>query len=210
MMKRHAAALAEMVGELWPPEMVAKTNPLAEATSLVIVEIGCYKGDTSKVLIDMFPRIELHMIDPWMAWDNKTPFPQWGGNLWRKSQDWWDGVAYEAIDKTEHGNRHVHRMTSLEASREFEDRSVDVVFIDAGHDLDEVLNDIELWTPKIKGAGLLCGHDCGERGNLGWDGKAGVRRRVVNKLAYHVAGPARQGDRLMIYWDARVWGQIIR
>lgn len=39
------------------------------------------------------------------------------------------------------------------------DRSVDMVFIDAGHSYEEVRNDIRKWKPKAKI--LLCGHDYG-------------------------------------------------
>ncbi|MGH9347043.1 MAG: class I SAM-dependent methyltransferase [Vicinamibacterales bacterium] len=39
------------------------------------------------------------------------------------------------------------------------DGKADAVFIDAGHELDEVLADIAAWAPKLKPGGLFAGHD---------------------------------------------------
>lgn len=51
------------------------------------------------------------------------------------------------------------RMTSLDASLQFEDKSLDFVFIDAAHDYASVLLDIDAWMPKVKPGGILAGHD---------------------------------------------------
>ena len=51
------------------------------------------------------------------------------------------------------------RKTSLEASKDFLDHSLDAVYIDAEHDEDSIREDIKAWLPKIKFGGLLCGHD---------------------------------------------------
>lgn len=54
-------------------------------------------------------------------------------------------------------NLNVRRMSSLEAVREFEEKSLDVVFIDGGHRIQEITEDIVAWLPKTKK--ILCGHD---------------------------------------------------
>lgn len=51
------------------------------------------------------------------------------------------------------------RKPSVEASKDFEDRSLDAVYIDAEHDENSVRSDIQAWRPKIKFGGYLCGHD---------------------------------------------------
>jgi hypothetical protein len=48
---------------------------------------------------------------------------------------------------------------SDESSKFFEDNSVDVIFIDAGHSYDSVIQDIKSWLPKIKDGGIMSGHD---------------------------------------------------
>ena len=50
-------------------------------------------------------------------------------------------------------------MTSEEASKHFEDGFFDGVYIDARHEYEYVKHDIELWLPKVKPGGVLCGHD---------------------------------------------------
>ena len=41
----------------------------------------------------------------------------------------------------------------------FEGRSIDFVFVDAGHDEDDVKGDILNWLPKLKHGGWIAGHD---------------------------------------------------
>ena len=41
----------------------------------------------------------------------------------------------------------------------YADKSLDFVFIDAGHEYEEIKNDIINWGPKLKSGGILAGHD---------------------------------------------------
>lgn len=50
-------------------------------------------------------------------------------------------------------------MSSENASSNFEDNSLDLVFIDADHEYESVKKDILLWHPKIKDDGIIAGHD---------------------------------------------------
>lgn len=54
-------------------------------------------------------------------------------------------------------NLNVVRADSAEAHREFDDRSFDMVFIDAEHTYEGVKRDIQNWGPKARY--ILCGHD---------------------------------------------------
>jgi len=51
------------------------------------------------------------------------------------------------------------RKPSLEAANDFEDDSVDFVFIDAAHDYESVKSDISAWITKVKPCGIIAGHD---------------------------------------------------
>lgn len=51
------------------------------------------------------------------------------------------------------------RKSSEEASKDFEDNSLDFIFIDAGHSYEDVKNDLDKWYPKLKENGIIAGHD---------------------------------------------------
>lgn len=51
------------------------------------------------------------------------------------------------------------QLNSEDASKLFEDDSLDFVFLDAEHKLDNVMQDLNLWFPKIKKGGFFGGHD---------------------------------------------------
>lgn len=51
------------------------------------------------------------------------------------------------------------RCSSVEASKQYLDNSLDFVFIDAGHDYKSVMEDLVHWYPKVKKGGIISGHD---------------------------------------------------
>jgi len=51
------------------------------------------------------------------------------------------------------------RTTSIEASKLYEDNSLDFVFIDASHKYVDVKDDIKSWLPKVRKGGILAGDD---------------------------------------------------
>ena len=53
----------------------------------------------------------------------------------------------------------IHNAYSNQCVNEFQNESIDVVYIDGDHSYDGVKNDITLYYPKLKIGGFLCGHD---------------------------------------------------
>lgn len=53
------------------------------------------------------------------------------------------------------------RKSSIEASKQYDDNSLDFVFLDASHEYNDVIEDINAWLPKLKIGGTLAGHDYG-------------------------------------------------
>ncbi len=56
-------------------------------------------------------------------------------------------------------NLSIIRWNTWKVAKSFQDNSVDIVFVDAGHDYDEVTKDIIAWLPKIRKNGIMIGHD---------------------------------------------------
>lgn len=89
--------------------------------------------------------------------------------------------------RREHGLTEMISMveaTSVQASRQFDDETLDFVFIDADHTYESVKADIAAWWPKVKPGGILAGHDfCDEfpgveqAVNEFFDGRDVIRRR---------------------------------
>ena len=123
------------------------------------VELGCYKGkSTSFIGVEIHKQkrdINFFAIDSFEGATNST--------------DANEVKAYEGISEIEEaytynvsliGNK-IKTIVSLshEASQYFEDGSVDVLFVDAGHSREAVMKDIEAWYPKMKPNGIIAGHD---------------------------------------------------
>lgn len=57
----------------------------------------------------------------------------------------------------------VFYMESSEAAKFIDDKSIDIVFIDASHEYHSISKDIKTWYPKVREGGIICGHDCEDR-----------------------------------------------
>lgn len=123
------------------------------------VELGCYKGkSTSFIGVEIHKHkrdINFFAVDSFEGATNST--------------DENEVKAYIGISDIEQtylesiapiGNK-IETIKSLshEASQYFEDGSVDVLFVDAGHSREAVKADIDCWLPKMKPNGIMAGHD---------------------------------------------------
>jgi hypothetical protein len=116
------------------------------------VEIGTFKGQFSKEILQNWSGT-LYMIDVW------RPL---GEEYLDSSNHSIHTTAYSEAMNNISGleDRGIMiRATSKKASKIFTDNSLDFAYIDANHAYDFVVEDIELWYPKIKSGGYLLGHD---------------------------------------------------
>jgi len=109
-----------------------------------IVEVGTYKGCSFSYLV-----IE--------ALNSGKKFDIWGV----------DACPWEDVERDFNKNMESLKGNfqtkfggdSFVRAAEFEDESIDFVFIDAGHLTHEVLADMDAWYPKVKSNGIFAGHD---------------------------------------------------
>ena len=113
-------------------------------------EIGVERGMFTEVLCKANPQAKIYAIDPWTAYK---------GYRDHVSQDKLDGFYDDAANRLTGLNCHLVRQFSHEAVEAFADNDLDFVFIDANHKLEDVINDIVIWSKKIRPGGIISGHD---------------------------------------------------
>ena len=113
-----------------------------------IVEIGSFSGVSSECFANACK--ELHCVDIWNSDPNYFEID--GPKI---------DQAFKHFNemKKDYPNIIQKVMGSLEAVEQFEDESIDMVYIDGRHDYDSVIADIKAWLPKVKKGGYVTGHD---------------------------------------------------
>lgn len=114
------------------------------------VEIGVADGRHSEYLCKMNPNIELFCVDPWDTYKENSR----GGG---QSQQ--HGNFEKAKARLAPYNAHLIRKFSMDAVKNFEDGSLDFVYIDGNHDFDYVMQDLIAWSKKVRPGGIIAGHD---------------------------------------------------
>ena len=116
-----------------------------------MVEIGSFQG-VSTMLFALFAK-KVNSVD---CYDYVVP-PT--GRIPSHDQLFVDAEKV-FIERTSHiKNINKIRKSSVAASNDFVDGSLDLVYVDAEHDPISVRSDINAWKNKIKVNGILCGHD---------------------------------------------------
>jgi len=144
----------------------------------VCAEIGVFAGDFSARILTLARPRRLHLIDPWKFESGPTYERAVYGGVNIEGQPAMDALhdtVRERFDREIHsGNVIVHRSAAAEVAAEFADEYFDWVYIDANHQYEFVLLDLESYYPKVKPGGFLAGDDYGVEG--WWHG--GVTRAV--------------------------------
>lgn len=118
----------------------------------VFVECGAWLGKSSSYLCDMAKdRITINIVDNWTGSINELTTTQ---KLVQSSN------IYDLFIQNM-GKRKFNVIINdgVEASKQFNDNSCDVVFIDMEHTYNAVKQDILSWLPKVKIGGYIAGHD---------------------------------------------------
>lgn len=158
-------------------------NEVAQKKYKVLVELGTWKGHSiihlAKKLQEQDYEFELYGVD---LFENSL-IHQIEGNNYLSNQVplLWD-IYNKNLEnaKVRHLIKDI-KNSSWEASSNFEDGSVDFLFIDADHKYESVVKDINFWLPKMKKGGMISGHDF-------YQTTAGVRRAVEELIPDYSIG----------------------
>ena len=113
-------------------------------------EIGVEKGLNLKQLVKRNPKLKMFAVDPYVKYDRY--------NTWTEERFIGNHqIAHERLDVFP--NVEFIEKFSMDALADFEDESLDFVYIDANHGYEFVLEDITGWEKKVRPGGILSGHD---------------------------------------------------
>ena len=113
------------------------------------VEVGVYQGEYSEVMAK--GGFKVYAVDPWGV------DPDYKVQIDQAKIDYNYKVTKERLEV--YPNVSIVRKTSMEAVKDFEDNSLDFVYLDGSHSKCAVDGDLMLWYPKLKVGGVICGHD---------------------------------------------------
>jgi len=118
-------------------------------------EIGVWKGEFAKIILKKCPHIsDYYMVDPWQhldGWNKPANVPE----------DRFEKFYQLAMKETDFakGRRKVIRKPTTQAALDFDNGSLDALYIDGDHTLRGITLDLISLYPKVKYGGLILGDD---------------------------------------------------
>jgi len=116
-----------------------------------IIEIGSYAGESTLIFADCIPDAEIVCVDPWETAQNV--FNQTLKNTGKAAH----AKFLERI--ADYPQISFIKKMSDDAAADFEDDSVDLVYIDGNHAYNFVIRDLRNYMPKLRMGCFMTGHD---------------------------------------------------
>jgi hypothetical protein len=123
--------------------------------AMKICEIGIFKGDFTKIILDKLNPKELHLIDMFEG-------VECSGDKDGNNVVWTDlSVEYKRLQKLYENIQSVylHKGLSHSVLEKFADNYFDCVYIDGDHSYDGVKADLEISLRVLRDGGFIMGHD---------------------------------------------------
>jgi hypothetical protein len=112
-------------------------------------EVGVYRGNYSETLLKAIPGLKLTGVDLWEIYR--------GYRDYRKDDI--SDAQKEALEKTKDYDCTLIKGWSNEIVKQIADESLDFVYIDCNHSFEHTVEDIALWSKKVRKGGIVYGHD---------------------------------------------------
>ncbi len=141
-----------------------------------VAELGVHAGGNAAFLNEHFNPKQLELIDAWDASlmeQSYTPFevlPDGVGGLENfahyfggdpRDQATMDAVYRQTVSRFE-GMEHVNivKQDTHTAAKRYSDNYFDLIYVDASHQYEYVLNDLKIWEKKLSPTGYMVLNDC--------------------------------------------------
>ncbi len=123
-------------------------------SGLVGAEVGVFRGNFSRILLDGYDFGRFYCIDSWRHLSGQRDISNTSDEIHEQN--------YEAALRLL--SPHLYHVTILralssEAAARFSDESLDFVYIDADHSYRGCREDLRAFYPKVKPGGIFAGHD---------------------------------------------------
>lgn len=113
-------------------------------------EVGVERGHYSEVLCQQNPGVRLLCVDAWQAYRGYRDHVR---------QAKLDRFYAETAARLAPYKATLVRQFSTEAAKDVPDGSLDFVYIDGNHNIENVIADLAAWSPKVRPGGIVAGHD---------------------------------------------------
>ena len=108
----------------------------------VVAEIGVFKGENAQDIIGYNKPSYIHLMDLW-------DYPNADYHLEKIVKPTFNNLS----------NVEIHKGDSLELAHKFDNDYFDWVYIDSNKTFKHTIEEIQLYIPKVKSGGYICGHD---------------------------------------------------
>lgn len=166
-------------------------------------EIGVAQGEFSKAICEVNPQVKLYGVDSWRPYSGykdyvrEDTFQTMYDEAMRRLDPYIKRDRYEVVEKF-----------SQEALEDFEDGSLDFVYIDANHQDPFVTQDIIGWSKKVRPGGIVAGHDYVRVKRVSWQVKDAIHKYTKDNniqpwfvlgLDAVIPGMVREGSRSWMF-----------
>lgn len=134
-------------------------------------EIGVAFAEYSKLICEINPQMTLYGVDAWRPYSGYSDYTRKGTFELMYSEAMTRMRSYIQKDRFVPVEK-----LSMDAVGDFEDGSLDFVYIDANHQDPFVTDDINAWSKKVRSGGIIAGHDYVRVKRVNWKVKDAVQR----------------------------------
>ena len=118
-------------------------------------DLGVFKGQFTRVLLQHSAAIKLHLIDPWYL---LTPRYHWGGGN-PSTIDAMAGVLKRWRKDVRSGRVLIHVGDDRDVLRSFPNSYFDWVYVDSTHQYGHTADELQILKDKVKPTGVIAGDD---------------------------------------------------